>query len=50
MNSEFEHFATDAIHAGYDPSDSPSKAVIPGIYQSTVYKLDEPHTDTVSFL
>ncbi|XP_041359939.1 cystathionine gamma-lyase-like [Gigantopelta aegis] len=43
---EFHHFATDAIHAGYKPSDSQSKAVIPSICLSTVFKLDEPQTGT----
>ena len=38
----FEHFATDAIHAGQEPEKWNSRAVIPPISMSTTFKQDIP--------
>ncbi|XP_065070138.1 cystathionine gamma-lyase-like [Rhopilema esculentum] len=38
----FEHFATNAIHAGQDPEKWNSRAVIPPISMATTFKQDNP--------
>jgi len=38
----FEHFGTNAIHAGQDPDQWKSKAVVPPISMSTTFKQESP--------
>jgi cystathionine gamma-lyase len=38
----FPHFGTDAIHAGQDPEQWNSKAVVPLISMSTTFKQSGP--------
>ena len=38
----YPHFATQAIHAGQDPDQWKSKAVVPPISLSTTFKQDTP--------
>ena len=38
----FEHFATNLLHAGQDPDQWNSKAVVPPISLSTTFKQDTP--------
>ncbi|KAI6646166.1 hypothetical protein LOD99_9439 [Oopsacas minuta] len=37
-----KHFGTNAIHAGYEPEQWKSKAIMPPIINSTIFKLDNP--------
>ena len=46
----FEHFATDAIHAGQDPEKWNSRAVIPPISMATTFKQDNPGETHVRIL
>ena len=41
-SSTFPHFATNAIHAGQNPDQWKSHAVVPGIFLSTTFKQEEP--------
>lgn len=47
----FPHFATLAIHAGQEPEQWESRAVVPPISLATTYKQDEPgkHAVTLCF-
>ena len=42
VGEHFPHFATQAIHAGQDPDQWASKAVVPLISLSTTFKQDTP--------
>ena len=44
----FEHFATNALHAGQDPEKWNSRAVIPPISMATTFKQDLPGKTHVS--
>ena len=44
----FEHFATNAIHAGQDAEKWNSRAVIPPISMATTFKQDSPGETHVS--
>ena len=43
----FPHFATDALHAGQDPDQWNSKAVVPPISLATTFKQEEPGKHSV---
>ena len=42
----FPHFSTEAIHAGQDPAQWKSQAVVPPICVSTTFELEKPSGDT----
>ena len=44
----FDHFGTDAIHAGQEPEQWKSKAVVPLISMSTTFKQEAPGEHSVS--
>ena len=41
-SQQFPHFGTQAIHAGQEPEQWKSKAVVPPISVSTTFKQNEP--------
>ena len=46
----FPHFGTNALHAGQDPEQWKSKAVVPPISLATTFKQEEPGKHAVRFL
>ena len=46
----FPHFGTLAIHAGQEPEQWNSRAVVPPISMATTFKQDDPGVHRVSFL
>jgi len=48
----FDHFSTQAIHAGQEPERWGSRAVVPPISMATTFKQDEPgkHAVCIFFL
>ena len=50
MGDSFPHFGTLAIHAGQEPEQWNSRAVVPPISMATTFKQDAPGEHRVSFI
>jgi cystathionine beta-lyase/cystathionine gamma-synthase len=48
MSGPFDHFGTDAIHAGQEPEQWTSMAVVPPISLASTFKQHGPGEHTVS--